>query len=168
MNIIFQDIDGPLIPYRMYFLGDRLVNANNDPRNPGRPFLAFDPVAVAMVNTLCERLNCQVVFNSAHNNGSMEEMRFKGEVNGLKYLHPSVKTKFNDGISDRYQAIGYWLDEHQDENIENWIVFDDMYVHEPRQILVDILHGITLVDYQKAFNLLSGKDMEVLPFISLR
>ena len=88
MNIIFQDIDGPLIPLRMYFGGSR-------PFNLQAGSFVYDPVAVGMLNHLCEKFGARVVFNSAHNENPHDRMKHQGTVNGLKYLHDDCKTDYN-------------------------------------------------------------------------
>ena len=71
-TIIFQDIDGPLIPMRMYYRGAR-------PHN-GQSFI-YDPVAVDMLSVICEKFNARVVFNTLHNENPPEVMMFQAQQN---------------------------------------------------------------------------------------
>lgn len=99
MRIIFQDIDGPLIPLRMYFSGNRPFA--NDPGS-----FVYDPVAVAMINHLCEQFGAKVVFNTAHNENPPEIMFKQGHFNGFKHLHDDIQTDYETLISaGRHSSI---------------------------------------------------------------
>ncbi len=139
MRIIFQDIDGPLIPLRMYFSGNRPFA--NDPGS-----FVYDPVAVAMINHLCEQFGAKVVFNTAHNENPPEIMFKQGHFNGFKHLHDDIQTDYETLISaGRHSSIKKWLEKHPE--VTEWIVIDDVLVYEPRQILVDYTLGMTLKDF---------------------
>jgi hypothetical protein len=148
MNIIFQDIDGPLIPLRMYFGGNR-------PFNKQTGSFVYDPVAVAMINNLCEKFNAEIVYNSAHNENSVEVMRHQAKMNGLVHIHDTVKTNFTTLVTkSRHAAIEEWLSNNK---CNQWIVIDDIRVHNSRQVLVNYELGMTLTDYQKACTLFGEK-----------
>lgn len=148
-NIIFMDVDGPLIPLRMYYDGSRKFDYQAGS-------FVYDPVAVGMLHSLCNKFNAQVVFNSAHCENPHEIMRHQARFNGFHtILHDDCKTKFCTAIHDRYQAIVDWID--RNGPISQWIVVDDMPVHLPRQVLVNYSLGITIDDYYKACQLFTGK-----------
>jgi hypothetical protein len=157
MKIIFLDVDGPMIPLRMYYLGSKMFDSN---------ILSFtyDPVAVGMINTLCENNDAQVVFNSAHGASPIEVMRHQGTINGLKYLHEDCKTNYPD-LGSRYDAIDEWLINHENQGIEDWIVIDDTVVYKSKQILIDYKYGITMDNFIKASELL-GNNIRYPVFIS--
>lgn len=148
MNIIFQDIDGPLIPLRMYFRGIR-------PFHHKFGSFIYDPVAVDMINYLCEKYNAQMVFNSAHNENSEEIMAHQAKVNGLLYLHPTIKTDFNILVTKgRQNAIDDWLTKNQ---CDQWIVIDDIRVNNNRQVMVNYSLGMTIENFYQACKLFGDK-----------
>lgn len=149
MNIIFQDIDGPLIPLRMYYGGSRPFNFQTGS-------FVYDPVAVGMLNNLCEKFNARVVFNSAHNENPHDRMKHQGTVNGLKYLHDDCKTDFNILITQgRLASIEDWVERNTIQG--KWIVIDDIVVDKPNQVLVDYNVGMTIDNYYRACHLFGEK-----------
>lgn len=148
MRIIFQDIDGPLIPLRMYYRG-------------GRPFdyqkgsFMFDPIAVDMINHVCQEFDARVVFNTAHNENPEHVMKHQGTVNGFTHLHENCTTEFIRSIDNRFEAIKEWLSRHPE--VTEWIVVDDMEVHRPRQVLVDYSTGMTIHNYYNMCELFGNK-----------
>ena len=146
MKIIFLDIDGPMIPLRMYYLGARIFDYD-------KGSFVYDPVAVGMINKLCEENNAKVVFNSAQGENPIEVMRHQGIVNGLKYLHEDCKTDFPK-IENRYAAIIEWFKKNGD--VKNWIVIDDTIVYKPKQIIIDYDIGITMDNFIKANEMLGN------------
>lgn len=149
-KIIFQDVDGPLIPLRMYFGGNRPFDVN------AGSFI-YDPVAVAMINHLCSQYGALMVYNSAHNENSPENMKHQATRNGLVHQHEDIKTNF-DVLHDfgRHAAIKEWLSRHPE--VTDWIVIDDMPVYLPKQVHVNYSIGMTIEDFQRADYLLSGKE----------
>lgn len=154
MKIIFQDIDGPLIPHRMYYTGFR-------PYDTMRNSFVWDPIAVQMINRICEICDAKVVFNTAHCENPAEIMKHQAACNGLKFLHEDCKTSY-PFTDNRYQAITEWLDKHN--TISDWIVIDDVQVCLSRQIKVDWKVGMTIENYRKACQLL-GHEIKIEEFI---
>ena len=153
-RIIFQDIDGPLIPLRLYFGGGR-------PYNQQLASFVYDPVAVGMLNHLCDKFNAKVVFNTAHNENPDHVMRHQGSVNNIQHLHPGeCTTEFVRSIPNRFDAINDWLSRHN--GITEWIVIDDMEVHQPRQVLVDYSLGMTMESFQNACELFGEKQEQII------
>lgn len=148
-TVIFQDIDGPFIPGRLYFNGHRPVRSTEP--------LAFfwDPVAVMMVNRICEKSNAKVVFNTAHNENPEEIMRYQAAQNGLAYLHKDCQTLYPRDEYSRMKAIEIWLRNHPE--INNWVCIDDMEVHPTNQVRVNFDIGMTLDDFNKSVEILTGK-----------
>jgi hypothetical protein len=159
-KIIFQDIDGPLIPFRMYYTGDR-------PFDPQQQSFIWDPVAVDMLNRLCEKFDAQIVFNTAHGENPREVLLHQAAYNRLKYIHPEVKTKY-PFTANRYQAITEFLEIYPSIQKFDWIVIDDMQVCLSRQIKVDWEVGMTLENYKKSCLLLGDEKFSPLLFIGHR
>jgi hypothetical protein len=152
MRVIFQDIDGPLIPLRMYYTGGRLFNQN------ARSFI-YDPIAVGMVNQLASKYDAKIVFNSAHCANGPDIMRHQADFNNLTPMHDDCVTKFAKSIEHRYDAIAEWLGRHPD--VTEWIVIDDMAVNTSRQVHVDYNVGMTINNFIEACELFGDK---VSPF----
>lgn len=145
MKIIFQDVDGPLIPLRMYYTRERRFDMQTG------SFL-YDPVAVGMLNHICQQFDAKVVFNSAHCDNPEENMRRQGLHNGFDCLHPTeCTTEFVRSIPHRYRAIEDWLSRHPE--VTDWIVIDDIEVYRPRQVLIDYKIGMTINSYYQACEL---------------
>lgn len=153
-KIIFQDIDGPLIPLRMFYRGFR-------PFDVARSAFVYDPVAVDMIRHLCERFNAKMVFNSAHCENPHHVMAHQAKFNGLDpVLHPDCKTEFISKINHRYDAIKEWLSRHPE--VKEWIVIDDAEVHPPRQVKVNYNLGMTIDDYYEAARLFGDKTGHII------
>ena len=149
MRIIFQDIDGPLIPFRMYYRGSRPYDVN------GASFV-YDPVAVDMINTLCAQCDAQVVFNTAHNENPHAVMKGQAQFNRIAKLHPTIKTNYmTDPGLNRYSAISDWLKRHPD--VTEWVVFDDYALPSSRAVKIDFDIGMTLDSFTKGYEILMGK-----------
>lgn len=153
MRIIFQDIDGPLIPLRMYYGGGRTFERE-------RGSFIYDPVAVGMVNELARKYDAKIVFNSAHCPNGPDIMRHQANVNSLAPMHEDCVTKFAKSIEHRYDAIAEWLGRHPE--VVEWIVIDDMEVHLPRQVQVDYNIGMTIDNFYRACELFGDK---ISPFV---
>lgn len=154
MRIIFLDIDGPLIPLRMYFNGNR-------PFNTEYGSFVYDPIAVAMIKTLASKFDAKVVFNSAHNENPAHIMLHQATFNGLKdVMHTDIITQFPH-TPDRLSAIETWLKEHSE--VTEWIVIDDMPVDSSRniahsrQVPINYSLGMTMDSFQKACELFGEK-----------
>lgn len=157
MKIIFQDIDGPLIPHRMYFQGGRWYD-------PVAKSFFFDPIAVGMINSLCHQLGAKVVFNSAHNVNPKEIMHHQAKCNSLLFMHDDCTTTFATKTESRLGGIHDWLADHP--GVENWCVIDDMNVGTNRQVKVDYNIGMTIQNFAEAYRILSGEEWKPPLFIS--
>lgn len=156
MKIIFLDIDGPMIPYRMYFTGSRPFNNENNS-------FVWDPIAVQMINSLTSECDAKIVFNTVHNENPSEILLHQAKFNGLLNIHEDVKTNY-PFTENRYQAITEWVDKHN--TISDWIVIDDVQVCLTRQVKINFDIGITLDNYKKAYAMLDGPRKEISKFIS--
>ena len=160
MKIIFQDIDGPLIPFRMYYRGDR-------PFDTTKQSFVWDPIAVDMVNELCKKFDAKVVFNTAHGENPKEVLQHQAHQNGLLHVHDDCKTSY-PFTGNRYQAITEWLEKYPNVQKFDWIVIDDTQVCLSRQIKVDWEVGMTLENYRKACMLLGDEKFAPQLFIAHR
>lgn len=153
-KIIFQDIDGPLIPFRLYFKGDRPLYQYSQ----GAFF--YDPIAVLMLKELCEKCEAKVVFNTAHNENPAEIMKHQAVMNGMvDIMHEDIQTNYcKKEFPDlsRSDAIFRWLLNHPE--VTDWVVIDDMLVHPTRQARVDFNIGMTMDTYQLAYRILMKED----------
>lgn len=148
-NIIFLDVDGPMIPGRMYYRGD-VYDRDSYCFN-------YDPVAVGMINHLCSTYNAAVVFNSAHN-VAVNEMTVNRQAiwNGIlaEHIHIDYMTGFPNSVRGRLNAINDWL--HRHPETRNWIAIDDEKIESWYAIRVDFNIGITIDDFFLAESLLAG------------
>jgi hypothetical protein len=122
MKVIFLDIDGPMIPYRAMFL-------------PGQTkvMTVFDPVAVSLLNALCDQNGYKIVLHSSW-------IRIMGGqftkehciTQGIKAEHFHSDAFCNEDINWRYTRVAEWLSRHPE--VEKYVMLDD----DPYQ---DDLHG---------------------------
>lgn len=154
-KILFLDIDGPLIPSRMY-------------KAPGqtRPWVTmFDPAAVGMLNTIADKTGCKFVVHS-----SWVATTFHYD------MLPNTKTPvldhmINQGIladhfhddwvaqytfsGNRWHAIADWIINWQDDGIKtDYLILDDadmpyqFPLDKTRHIHVDFDEGFTYAQFQ--------------------
>ena len=164
MNVIFLDIDGPLVNLRAHvaFNGKRQIIRD------------FDPVGLGIVNRLCEESGAKIVISSTwrlfdgrsrrevlgkhiDNPNSLFDLRehlcYKGLTNNF---HEDWKTNLVKMSSTRGMEIRDWLDDHS--NISHWCAIDDCYDFAddmmPNVVLVNSDDGISYSNYIKARELL--------------
>ena len=122
MNIIFVDIDGPLLPNTMnLFTQNRATGQKVDGDNP--PY--FDPVAVRIFNLWAKYSNAKVVFSTnwsySFEADVLKEMMIK---NGLGFdYHTEVLTP-KKMSSTRANEICWWLADNTNEG-DKFIAVDD-------------------------------------------
>jgi hypothetical protein len=168
VKIIFQDVDGPLIPGRLYYHRDAHYSKEH-------ATFKYDPVAVGMLRELV-RLSSKneptfIVYNTAHNVENRNEMRYKARVNGFEdLLHEDCRTDFCvDDRGDftanaRYAGIARWVEKYNLKETD-WIVFDDEpNVHPRRQVKVDFDVGMTMKNFQQAGELLGIRQSKLVGF----
>jgi hypothetical protein len=143
MNILFLDVDGPLIPARMYY--------NGIPRNSHGVYL-YDPVAVSMIKKLVDFYKLKLVYNSSHNDGGLDLMMRQAITNGFtkEMLHDDLITKFPLGILNRMDGISEWLTRHAE--VDKWAVVDDYALPVNNAVKIDFNVGITLVNFEALAN----------------
>lgn len=141
-NIIFIDIDGPLLPTKQW-----MTKENAAVLAEGKGFLntiagdfalkrniRFDPVAVWMFNMWAKYSNALGVLSTNWmNHTTIEEMEELFSLNGLNIeLHrdPITPKKMS---SYRCNEIQWWIDEYQKE-IDLFIAVDDEWSMMPKQL----------------------------------
>lgn len=146
MKIVFLDVDGPLIPLRMYFLGELY---NNKPYKlyDTEGGWVYDPVAVLMIQNLCTTYGAKLVYNSSHNDLG-EDYIFEQAVNnnfGLD-LHRHFMTEYPRSTYSREDGINKWLVSHPE--VTNWVSVDDYELNLPNFVKIDFNIGISLDNYR--------------------
>jgi hypothetical protein len=143
MNIIFLDIDGPMIPSAMF-----LIDQN---ASYGRK---FSPICIAVANEMCRVSNANIVFNTTHNRDA-DELREAIYTQGLNpgYVHSDSHTRYpNVG---RGLAIKEWLANHPE--VERWVAIDDVKCADgDNMILVDPDVGIHVGTLYQVCNVFGG------------
>jgi hypothetical protein len=151
-KIVFCDVDGPLIPGRMYY-------AKNGHYSQEHGAFIYDPVAVGMLRELCKRCDAKIVYSTAHNETDPNWMRRKARINGMEdLLHEDCRTEFRVSLYNKKDAIVEWLRRHPEIGEKDWIVIDDEHIVDgPSQIKVDFGIGLTIGNFFDAVEYLSGK-----------
>jgi len=160
-NVIFIDIDGPLLPARQWYAPENaqvLREIGGDVSKILFDFelkkrLRFDPVAVAMFNVWIEFSKAKCVFSTNWKmHTSAIELLELCLINGMNVeLHsdPVTPSKFTPL---RSHEINLWLSDNS-ESINNYIVVDDDYSMSPDILrscpgpLADIAENVVFVDY---------------------
>ena len=180
LKIVFLDVDGVLLPGRAWTLPENIAVTEAhraDPRHSvGELALQtrFDPVAVALVNRLCERTEALVVAETNwRRNVGMDETRGKLVEQGLeeRYLHPRWACPWSPR-SDKGRDIALWLQDNcppqdkQEDSID-YVVLDDepVYGFEQSQVVIRGNDGFCTDAYRVACAALGGADpqMGVVP-----
>jgi hypothetical protein len=134
-KILFLDIDGPMIPGRAYKLP-----------NQTKPFvMTFDPVAVSIINNVCQQEGYQIILHSSW-------VRIYGGqetydhciTQGLKpeSFHEDKWTGENENW--RYNRVAHWLADHPE--VTDYIILDDE-PYEPDRSLDPINHPKDMEDH---------------------
>lgn len=115
-RIIFLDIDGPMIPYRCLFLP-----------NQTKIMKVFDPVAVGLINNLCEEHDHKIVLHTSWVQiiGGPETLEHCHEQ-GLKPEHFHQDAFCDEKVNWRYDRVAKWLHEHPGTS-RYAIVDDDLF-----------------------------------------
>ena len=140
-QVIFIDIDGPLLPDKQWFSKDNLdvlkeaednllkITSNFNLKKQIR----YDPIAVWMVNMLFKYSNAEAVISSTWiRHTSLDELKEIFELNGLNikfHKDPITPKKFS---SYRVHEIAWWLDDHPE--VTDFIILDDDYSLEPNKL----------------------------------
>lgn len=153
-RVIFQDVDGPLIPGRMYYRKEARYDTE-------KACFLYDPVAVDMLRTLCEKYGARIVFNTAHNEEKHEAMRYKARINGFEdLLHEDCRTEFCVTNESRLGSCYQWIEKHPE--VTEWIVIDDEKLNDPHQVHINFSVGMTIDNFFMAEQLFGNKKAGLL------
>lgn len=158
-KVIFQDVDGPLIPGRLYYAQHAHMNAD---------FIwLYDPVAVGMLREICTRRGVKIVYSTAHNEEDPNMMRYKARVNGMEdLLHEDCQTKFRSEMFSKQDAIVEWLRRHPE--VDSWLCIDDEDVFRgphPQHVKVEFSVGLTIDNFHDIDGYFSGRGRNAKPKI---
>lgn len=166
-NIIFLDIDGPLLPQKMHYFGQNRKTGKHPQSYP-----MFDPWAVRVFNMWARYGHAQVVF-CTHWSHSWTDDELKDVMKhnglGLQYHEDCVTPKKMS--SYKCNEIQWWLEKHPE--CKNYIVVEDdrscehvakLTEHldvQGRWIDVDYYNGISVKNFRDGCEQL-GIDHDVL------
>ncbi len=141
MNILFLDVDGPLIPLRLH-------ETNSSGLFTYKYYLTgskvMDAYFIEYLNEVLPAQNYKIVFNTAHNQFGKNYILNHAEDNGfnMDLLHNDLMTKYPEEIYSRMGAIEDWL--KRNDGIKNWIVIDDVYIADGiNHIRPSLMEGMT-------------------------
>ena len=118
MNIIFVDIDGPLLPRKMHMFHE---NRSSDPQEPPK----FDDFAVRAFNLWTKYAQAKAVFSTYWTYSfTGDELKHFMESNGLELdYHDDLITPKAPRCTTRNAEICDWLRKHPE--VERFIAVDD-------------------------------------------
>lgn len=144
-KVLFLDIDGPMIPGRAYLL-------RNQTRNPF--VTVFDPIAVDMVNKICEDRGYKIVLHSSWiRTKFIGRGDIKGDVHdhlidqGINPEHLHEDVYCCRDTSWRYDRIKKWLENHPE--VTHFVILDD----EAPEHGDDIARNVLLIDFDEGLTL---------------
>lgn len=155
-QILFLDIDGPMIPYRAAWLPEQTPVMTK-----------FDPIAVAMINKLCEkRPELKIVLHSSwvYINGGEETLRHCINQGIKKEYFYEADPFVKEDIHWRYNRVAEWLERHPE--VTGYVIIDDTAYEKDtggmqhpqemnsRLVLIDYNDGITTDKYSDIMEVL--------------
>jgi hypothetical protein len=112
-KILFLDIDGPMIPYRC------LVMPKQTPI-----MTLFDPVAVSLLNHLCDEHGWEIVLHSSWVRIEGGEKTHQHCIDqGIERQHFHQDAWCNEHIDWRYSRVAEWLSRHPE--VDKYVMVDD-------------------------------------------
>lgn len=129
--IVFLDFDGPIFPEKIFWYPQNRGQVAKDKcaelkLHPKVTYWYADPFAIAILNELKEKFNCQLVISSTWADAQLhgkEQIENLLKANGLKFtLHEDWRTtRFHE---ERCKQLEEWLSRHPEVG-DNYIIFDD-------------------------------------------
>jgi hypothetical protein len=180
-NVIFIDIDGPLLPARQWYSKEnsrifREIGGNFDLIRSDfnlKKRIQFDPIAVQFFNAWAKLSGAKFVLATNWTlHTTIVELLELFLINGLEikfHDDPITPKKYS---SNRLQEIHFWLDNNLD-CINNFIVVDDDYSLDPNHlkdiggyfaefsnhvIFVNYSNGLSINDFKVGAKILGIKD----------
>lgn len=146
-KIIFLDFDGPMLPLRGYIT----------PENKEEVWSQFDPIAVAMVNSLVKEGPAKIVISSAWRSFGKDEIMDKLSKNNISpsSVHVDWCTPRKPHSLRRAEEVLLWVKDHSE--ITHWVAIDDEPCNEFTQdnwVQVTFDDGIQFEHFQKAREIL--------------
>lgn len=152
-KVIFLDIDGPMIPATMFLL-NRMCSHERQ----------CSPLAIAVMNRLCQNTGAKIVFNTTHNKNwdGVDSIETALVAQGLNsdHIHPTdPKTTYP--FNRRDVAVTTWLAKHPE--VTDWVALDDAkFTDKENLILVEPDGGLHLGHMNLACQMLGGEQYIVL------
>jgi hypothetical protein len=163
MNIIFLDIDGPMIPYRaMYMKGQTLD-----------PPAMFDPCAVGLLNRLADKTQSKIVVHS-HWRKSTEHKEKYPDIRqhlinqGIKEEHLDIDDHLcpGDRTTDRWEDIHTYL--YKNDKVEKFVIIEDLDCPEkwsslkPHHCFINYDEGFGWKEYICATEIMKVKEQTLM------
>lgn len=128
-RIIFLDVDGPLIPTKMWVSRDD--NTVYYPLNASGT-KKMDTSFINTLNTACKMYGYKIVFNTAHNDFGKDYILAHAQDNqfDMSMIHDHCMTNYPTTCYSRMDAISQWLVDsaHRGQTVDHWIVIDDVFI----------------------------------------
>lgn len=151
MKVIFLDIDGVLnsVEYSVGMQTNKRSMRIED----------ADPVKVGLLQFVCEQTDAKIVISSTWRIGRKVEW-FDGFFSSFGWFQPPVigltPRRARIGSIGRGDEINDWLDDHNDLNIEQYVIVDDdsdFYDDQPF-VQTNGVYGLTLKETIKMIDVL--------------
>lgn len=149
-KILFLDIDGVVLPGRAYLL----------PQQTKPIVKVFDPCAVSLLNSACDKQDRKIVMHSSwirtqywdNYNPAGDVITHCVEQGINKELFHPDDPYCNRDISWRYDRVDEWVGRHPE--VTDFLIVDDEpcapdYQYKNHLVLTDFDEGITLAIYHK-------------------
>lgn len=154
-KIIFLDIDGPMIPYRCMFMPGQTV-----------PWTVFDPVAVSMLNNLCEEHGWRIVIHSTWIQVMGGQVTRDHCVSqGINPDHFHSLAFCDEREHNRWTRVAKWLEHHPE--VTKYVMLDDdeYYSDDYYKHPADMKDHLIQINYYtgmmfKDFNAVRARDAE--------
>lgn len=162
MNVIFLDIDGPLLSRRMWAASDNFTLLQA-PVAQRIALLKFDPGSVGLISRACELAGAQLVLASNWRRtwpGDLEALRQKLEHEGLRHhvWHHNWKLPVIP-VGNKQSELEVWLDENGP--VAKAVFIDDEALTCPRpvvQITVSLDDGFGMQAYRDTISYFGVSD----------
>ena len=156
MKIIFLDVDG-------------VLNCRHTEESiAGFVFVSEDKIL--LLKEIIDRTGAQVVLSSTWRWGWAYKERNPNSTSNDVMLFEALQERlaefgielmdYTPELGMRSWEINDWLDKHQGEGIESYVVLDDradeLYDHEEQLVETDLEYGLTQEDVEQAVNILNG------------